>query len=250
MSNSRVTFEPVGRMPRLSDTIAEQLLDAIVTGKFAEGDLLPSERELGEQFGVSRTVIREAIRALTTRGVAEVQSGRGVRVVELDAGPVTAAMSLLVRSGEIDFTKLHEVRTVLEHHTAGLAAERGTEQDHINLEKAMRQLAEADIEQDLEAASLLDVEFHRAIAKAAHNKLFLVLLDSISAALLENRRATLAMPHNPARVFAEHQHVIDAIKRQDPAAARAAMDTHLKHVELAWHQADSLTDQGDTTNNK
>jgi GntR family transcriptional regulator, transcriptional repressor for pyruvate dehydrogenase complex len=66
-----VTFDRMGRMPRLSDTIAEQLLEAMVAGRFKEGDILPSERELGEQFGVSRAVIREAIRALATRGVEE-----------------------------------------------------------------------------------------------------------------------------------------------------------------------------------
>ena len=84
-----VTFDRVGRMPRLSDTIAEQLLEAIVAGRFREGDILPSERELGDQFGVSRTVIREAIRALATRGVVEVQSGRGVRVIAMDTASVT-----------------------------------------------------------------------------------------------------------------------------------------------------------------
>jgi GntR family transcriptional regulator, transcriptional repressor for pyruvate dehydrogenase complex len=95
-----VTFDRVGRMPRLSDTIAEQLLEAIVAGRFKEGDILPSERELGDQFGVSRTVIREAIRTLATRGVVEVQSGRGVRVIALDTTSVTEAMSLLLHGVE------------------------------------------------------------------------------------------------------------------------------------------------------
>jgi GntR family transcriptional repressor for pyruvate dehydrogenase complex len=235
--SEQMTFSPVGRTPRLSDTIAERLLDAIVAGHFEDGDLLPSERDLGLQFGVSRTVIREAVRALTTRGVVEVQSGRGVRVMRMDVGPVTEAMSLLVRSKDVDFDKLHEIRTMLERHTAGLAAERATEADHAELDEVSRQLAAAEDIHDVEAASLLDLAFHRTIAKATHNMLFLVLLDSISAALLENRRAMLSIPHDPTRILDEHSRIVAAIKRHDPIAAQAVMDQHLAHAAKAWHSA-------------
>jgi GntR family transcriptional repressor for pyruvate dehydrogenase complex len=235
----QVAFERVGRNPRLSDTIAEKLLAAVVEGRFKAGDLLPSERELGEQFGVSRTVIREAVRSLATRGVVDVQSGRGVHVVELDVGPVTAAMSLLVRSNDIGFPRLHEVRTMLERHIAGLAAERGTEQDFEALELIARKFAAAEKAGDIDAASRLDVEFHRTIAKSTRNKLFLVLLDSISGALLENRRATLAIPHESAQVVGEHERVLAAIKRHDPTGARGAMGEHLENSALAWYAADA-----------
>jgi GntR family transcriptional regulator, transcriptional repressor for pyruvate dehydrogenase complex len=220
-------------MPRLADTIAEQLLEAIVAGRFREGDILPSERELGDQFGVSRTVIREAIRALATRGVVEVQSGRGVRVIAMDTTSVTEAMSLLLRGeSTIDFAKLHEIRMMLETHIAAVAAERGTAEDHAELEALMAAwIAAGD---DVIVASRLDVDFHRAIAKSARNELYLVLLDSISGSLLENRRATLALEHSRAKVLAEHRDVVDAIKAHDPALARAAMQRHLQGVAEAW----------------
>jgi GntR family transcriptional repressor for pyruvate dehydrogenase complex len=231
-----VTFDRVGRMPRLSDTIAEQLLEAIVAGRFREGDILPSERELGDQFGVSRTVIREAIRALATRGVVEVQSGRGVRVIALDTASVTEAMSLLLRGGSaIDFGKVHEVRMMLETHIAGVAAERATPEDLAELEELMEAWVAAG--DDLEATSRVDVDFHRAIAKSARNELYLVLLDSISGALLENRRATLALEHSHAKVLDEHRAVVAAIKAHDPEAARRAMETHLAGVAEAWQAA-------------
>ena len=228
-----VTFDRVGRMPRLSDTIAEQLLEAIVAGRFREGDILPSERELGDQFGVSRTVIREAIRALATRGVVEVQSGRGVRVIAMDTASVTEAMSLLLRGeSTIDFAKVHEVRMMLETHVAALAAERSTDAEIAQLESLMdRWVAAGD---DVAAASQLDVDFHRAIATSAHNELYLVLLDSIAGALLENRRATLALEHSHAKVLGEHRAVVNAIAAHDPEAARGAMRTHLRGVEEDW----------------
>jgi GntR family transcriptional repressor for pyruvate dehydrogenase complex len=233
-----VTFDRVGRMPRLSDTIAEQLLEAIVTGRFQEGDILPSERELGDQFGVSRTVIREAVRALATRGVVDVQSGRGVRVIAMDTSSVTQAMSLLLRGDStVDFAKVHEVRMMLETHIAGVAAERSTPADHAELESLMEAWVAAG--DDVIAASRLDVDFHRAIAKSARNELYLVLLDSIAGALLENRRATLALEHSRAKVLTEHRNVVDAIKQHDPELARAAMQTHLHGVAEAWHAQQS-----------
>jgi GntR family transcriptional repressor for pyruvate dehydrogenase complex len=228
-----ITFDRVGRIPRLSDTIAEQLLEAIVARRFKEGDILPSERELGDQFGVSRTVIREAVRTLATRGVVEVKSGRGVRVIALDSTSVTEAMSLLLRGdSSIDFAKIHEVRVMLETHLAGLAAERGTPEDHALLQAMLEAWGEAG--EDVIAASRLDVEFHRAVASCARNELYLVLLDSIAGALLDNRRATLALQHSHAKVLAEHRAIVDAILAGDPAAARAAMETHLAGVAQAW----------------
>ena len=228
-----VIFDRVGRMPRLSDTIAEQLLEAIVARRFQAGDILPSERELGDQFGVSRTVIREAIRALATRGVVEVQSGRGVRVIAMDTASVTEAMSLLLRGeSTIDFAKVHEVRMMLETHLAALAAERGTPEDHRELEVLLD--AWGDAGDDVIAASRLDVDFHRAIAKCARNELYLVLLDSIAGALLENRRATLALEHSHAKVHEEHRKIVAGIKEHDPDAARTAMEKHLTGAAQAW----------------
>jgi GntR family transcriptional regulator, transcriptional repressor for pyruvate dehydrogenase complex len=226
-------FGRVTRMPRLSDTVAKQMLDAIVTGSYREGDILPSERELSDQFGVSRTVIREAVRTLATRGIVEVQSGRGVRVIPPHPDRVTEAVALLMRAdGVLDFSKVHEVRTMLETYFAGVAAERGTEADHRELEELLD--AWEDATGDVVTSSRLDVDFHRAIAKAGRNELFLVLLDSIAGVLLENRRATLALEHHHVKVYAEHRAIVAAIEARDPEAARRAMAAHLSGVAETW----------------
>jgi GntR family transcriptional regulator, transcriptional repressor for pyruvate dehydrogenase complex len=233
-------FSRVTRMPRLSDTVAEEMLHAIVTGSFREGDILPSERELSEQFGVSRTVIREAVRTLATRGVVEVQSGRGVLVIPPHPDRVTEAVSLLLRvDGVLDFTKVHEVRTMLETYFAGVAAERGTEDDHRELEQMLDAWEKAT--GDVVTSSRLDVDFHRAIAKAGRNELFLVLLDSIAGVLLENRRATLALEHHHVKVYAEHRDIVTAIKARDPESARRAMAVHLNGVAETWHSQHGQT---------
>jgi GntR family transcriptional repressor for pyruvate dehydrogenase complex len=228
-----VVFAPVPRSQRLSETIADQLLEAIVTGGFRIGALLPSERELGDQFQVSRTVIREAIRALSTKGVVEVQSGRGVRVLRLDTTPVTEAMALLLRStSDIDFFKVHEVRTMFEVHMSGLAAARASDAEIAELKDIVR--ATEDVTDDLEKTSELDVAFHRAVARATGNELFVVLLDSIGPALLQTRRATLAIPHRPTIVVEQHRQILEGIGAHDPVIARASMEAHLVSVERAW----------------
>ena len=95
-------FEQVRREPRLSDKVAEMMLDTILSRRLAVGDRLPSERELGEQFGVSRTVVREAVRALVAKGVIEVRSGSGLRVAAVDAAAVSESMSLFMHGGRIE----------------------------------------------------------------------------------------------------------------------------------------------------
>src|SRR5262245_28566351 len=122
-------FEQVAREPRLSDKVADMMLETILSRRLQVGDRLPSERELGEQFGVSRTVVREAVRALVAKGVIEVRSGSGLRVAAVDAAAVSESMSLFLRGGSLDFEKVHEVRTLLEVHIAGIAAERATTED-------------------------------------------------------------------------------------------------------------------------
>src|SRR5918992_728341 len=117
------------RAPRLSDKVAGMMLETILSNRLSVGDRLPSERELGEQFGVSRTVVREAVRELVAKGVIEVRSGSGLRVAAVAASAVSESMSLFLRCRTIDFEKVHEVRALLEVHIAGLAAERAGTDD-------------------------------------------------------------------------------------------------------------------------
>jgi GntR family transcriptional repressor for pyruvate dehydrogenase complex len=226
-------FDPVGRVPRLSDTVAERLLTAIQSGQLHEGDVLPSERELGTQFGVSRTVVREAIRTLATRGVLDVQSGRGVQVVRPGTSQATEAMSLLLNgTPEANFSKIHDVRTMIEIHVAAVAAEEATPVEITELGVLLDRAADA--QDDVDLASRFDVDFHRGIALAAHNELYVVLLDSIGGVLLDVRRATLAIPHNPVRVLEEHRRILAGIEKHDPAQARRAMEEHLANAAKAW----------------
>jgi GntR family transcriptional repressor for pyruvate dehydrogenase complex len=216
--------------------IAEKLLEAILSGDFEVGDALPSERELGVQFGVSRTVIREAIRSLSTKGVVEVQSGRGVQVLAIDAAPVTEAISLLLRgTPDVSFLHIHEVRLMLETHVAGVAAERALPENIEELDGLLAFMGQFNSESG--SASLVrkpDFEVHRAIARAAQNELYLVLLDSIAAVLFKIRTAILARFENPYPFLDEHRAIVEGIKSHDATAASHAMEQHLTRVWRVW----------------
>ena len=134
------------------------MLKTILSERLNVGDRLPSERELGEQFGVSRTVVREAVRALAAKGVIEVRTGSGLRVAAVDAAAVRESMSLFLHGIGLDFEKVHEVRSLLEVHLAGLAAERASDDDIAQLRETHKRMSAAA---DVEAASLIDLEFHR-----------------------------------------------------------------------------------------
>jgi GntR family transcriptional repressor for pyruvate dehydrogenase complex len=228
---SQALFGQVTREPRLSDKVADMMLESILSRRLEVGDRLPSERELGEQFGVSRTVVREAVRALVAKGVIEVRSGSGLRVAAVDAAAVSESIGLFLRGGSIDFEKVHEVRTLLEVHIAGVAAERSTESDVAQLREVHLRMQSED--GDVDAAARDDLEFHRTIARATQNDLYLLLMDSIGGALIDIRRENLGSGSAPM-TLAQHQAILDRIEARDQVGARAAMAAHLEGVAAWW----------------
>jgi GntR family transcriptional regulator, transcriptional repressor for pyruvate dehydrogenase complex len=205
----------------------------IASNDLKPGDALPAERELGKQFGVSRTVIREAVRALGARGLLEVKSGSGVRIVAADAKTVRDSMRHFVRGSMMDYGKVDEVRGVLEVAAAGLAAERATAEDIAHIDDTIVRFENEC--SNLEASVQIDIEFHRAVATATHNDLFLVLHDSIGEMLVEVRRRNLSRGREERRLVVKmHRRIHDAIAAHDPAAAQEAMRAHLGQVRATW----------------
>lgn len=227
-------FDEVKREPRLSDKVADMMLKTILSERLNVGDRLPSERELGEQFGVSRTVVREAVRALAAKGVIEVRTGSGLRVAAVDAAAVRESMSLFLHGVGLDFEKVHEVRSLLEVHLAGLAAERASDEDiallRVTHERMSDQLA------DVEAASRIDLEFHRLIARSTHNDLFLLLMDSIGSSLIDIRRENLSGSGHASATVAQHERLLEQIAAHDAEGARIAMAAHLEGVAEFWRE--------------
>ncbi len=226
-------FEAVDRDARLSDKVTEAILQTIVSNRLKPGDALPPERELGKQFGVSRTVIREAIRALHAKGLLEVRSGSGVRIVAVDAKTVRESMRHFVKGSMLEYAKVDEVRRVLEVAAAGIAAKRATPEDIEHIDATLARMSESV--DDLKTSIEVDLAFHRAIAAATHNELFNVLHDSIGEMLVEVRRRNLSLGPDERRLVIDmHRAIRDRVAEHDPAAAQQAMRDHLDHVQATF----------------
>jgi DNA-binding FadR family transcriptional regulator len=226
--------DTVGRRPRLSETVANRLSEEILADGLRAGERLPTEREIGERFGVSRTVVREAIRTLGGRGLIEARPGRGLTVAEVPASTVTDSMNLFLRTsaGLIPYAKVHEVRASIEVEVAGYAAARATHVGAAQLREIHERMGETIALGD--NAAQLDVDFHRQLATLTRNELYVIMLDSIGDVLLEVRNATWREPSVVGLAYELHGAILAAVEARDPDAARNAMREHLDQGLTRW----------------
>lgn len=235
---SETVGQPLARDVGLADRVVGHMTKRVLDGTLKRGARLPAERILAEQYGVSRTVIREAVRTLASKGLLETRGGSGTYVRRPDPASVAESMSLLLRlhhgSSTVPYDKVHEVRLVLEVEIAGLAAKRAQENDILALEREIERQRQADDDRDAYVAS--DVAFHAALAAATHNELFLVLLNSISDVMAEVRQLGFQVPGTHENAVLHHQNILSAVKERDSTAAVRAMKAHLRDSERVLRQ--------------
>ena len=178
---------------RLYEQIVKQIEDSIERGDLKEGDQLPAERELALQFGVSRTAVREAVKALREKGLVEAYPGRGTFITSETSNSIRLTFDRMIKSGPREGTlHLVEVREILEPEIAALAAKRVTEESLNELREAIAIMdgAKGDPDSFIEA----DLDFHLALAEAAANP-----LDFVAHRFHRWRFARTAAPHFPSR---------------------------------------------------
>jgi GntR family transcriptional regulator, transcriptional repressor for pyruvate dehydrogenase complex len=204
---------------------ARRLQQAILSGKLAPGDLLPSEREISSEMGVSRSVVREALGRLASLGLVRSVHGSGTRVEAPNNKPITTGYQILLRRSEIRLADVAAVRLPLETAIAAEAALRRTDEHLARL--AAAQTALAAPRGTLEAHVNADLEFHAILAEATGNPLFGIVLTPIQELLIETRRRTLGR-HGAALAHEHHGRILEAIRRGDAPAAGEAMRAHLE----------------------
>ena len=216
----------------VAESIAAQLRDALIDGRIQPGDRLATEPDMAADFGVSRSTVREAIRML--RGQGFVQTVRGAKGGHFIVSPQTDVLAesvgetfgLWFEAGTVSVAEVDEARNIVEAACVQLAAERRTDEDLAALEAVLAEAANED--QPLTSFLDLDVRFHRAIARAARNRLLELPMGAIH--LVRPRTNRLLRRHDRAAVRTQHTRLYEAIRDRDPAAAEAAFHDHASYI--------------------
>lgn len=217
------------RTSRLYEQIVRQIEESILKGALKPGDRLPAERELAQRFEVSRTAVREAVKALREKGLVEAFTGRGTFITDGTSQAIRQSLDLMVKIGQPDgSTHLAEVRAILEPEIAALAATRVEEQDLVTMREAVAVMDRTM--QDPDAFIEADLDFHLSLAEAAANPLILSLIDSIVGLLREQRMRIFNVDGGPERGQFHHKRILEAIEQRDPGKARQAMQAHLQQI--------------------
>jgi DNA-binding FadR family transcriptional regulator len=223
---------------RLYRQIADQIAELIARGEFPPGSRLPAERVLAQQLGVSRPSVREALIALEIDGLVDVRGGSGIYV--RSAQPAGQGVGAEVEPGPFEVVA---ARLLVEGETAALAASHATALQLARLEETLGLMQDELGAKD----SALDADrlFHVRIAEAAGNSALVPMVDGLwdyrKGAMFSKLDEHFDSPERHAAAIEEHRLIIDAIRRRDPEAARAAMRGHLEHVrqtlERGWEDA-------------
>lgn len=208
----------------LTDSLSLALERLILAGDLADGDRLPPERELALQMGVSRSSLRDALRALELRGLIERKQGRGTVVRDSSRSPEGDVLASGLDLHGDDFAQAIDVRACIEPPIAARAAARVTPLDVAQLERLLDDMSR-DIDQ--EEFRRLDRLFHRAIAQYTHNPLLLRLLDRVSEVIEVTRRTLPVTRATRRRAIVEHRAIVTAIAAHDSDAAYEAAAQHI-----------------------
>ena len=225
-----MSIEKPSSNPRLYQDLARKLIAELAAGTYRVGGRLPAERELAVQFDVSRPTVREAIIALEVQGLVEVRIGSGAYVLRRPGSGDVPGFNITA-------FELTEARLLFEGEAAALAAAQITDDEIAEIEALVRDIANENRQPsgaDPRSADGADREFHIAIARATRNNAVLETVENLwnlrytspEAALLHQKARTA----NVKPVVDEHTAVLEALRRRDPAAARAAMRAHLSAV--------------------
>jgi GntR family transcriptional repressor for pyruvate dehydrogenase complex len=221
-------FPKIGTQ-NLKNRVYELLLDLIISGKLKVGEMLPSERILAEELGVSRTVLREAIKSLETRGVLTVTHGKGIRVNPVDSSDISHAFMLYLRrqNQEVPLLDLIDFRSILEPEIAKRAAINSDNSNIKPLEEIMERMREAV--GDMEQFNRIDLEYHLELAKLTNNIFLTTIMEELIIPIRESLVATGGI--DVKEVFREHYKVFEQIREKSSDGAAQAMTHSLRRSQ-------------------
>jgi DNA-binding FadR family transcriptional regulator len=220
------------KVGRVSEEVVKQVQEAIFSGELGPGDRLPPERELAEQFGLSRMSVRDALRTLESSGLLEIRVGSngGAFVREPNFDPFRETLSSMLRTKKASILELVETRKIIETAIVELAAQRATQDDL----RAMREAIEAAT-RGLESGDLNygphSVKFHSALAQGAKNHVLTLTVASFRSFFADVLGKFLPTEDMAKRAIEDHWRLYKAIESQNAEAARRLMSEHLAYFE-------------------
>lgn len=220
----------VAKARRTFEDICMQIRSEVGEGRLRPGDRLPAERDLAEQFGVSRTAVREALRSLEVAGVISLQRGvnGGSFIRQGDPGIITQAVQDMVLLGRISTESLTEARILLMNDALKLAAERATNVDLDAMERDIDMLEELTLQGDLTRRSSRITDFYRLVARATHNEVLVMLVDSTSE--IFQRMLSQIGPQPRADVVEVRRAIVRHLRNRNAEGAIEEMTNHLARL--------------------
>lgn len=226
-----MTSEPA-RRSRVSQQVITEICQLIRRGVYQTGDQLPPERELAEQFQVSRPSLREALRVLELTGIVESRHGGGTFILDMFPAGVVSPLALLLEATGDTVGDLWEVRIIFEPAIAARAAVRATSHSVELLEDLVAQMRAGASNGASDATVIqIDRDFHNALAAASGNQVAVRVLTLINELLMEGRRHFITSNDRRFRAYLSHRRILDAVIANDPSTARTAMRQHLEEIE-------------------
>jgi GntR family transcriptional regulator, galactonate operon transcriptional repressor len=224
---------PTKPRKNLHKQIVDEIGLSIVRGDVKPGETFPSEPELSVQLGVSRTVVREAMKILSDKGMVQSRAKLGTQIQPRDQwnllDPDVLSWESSVDPHEEFLYKLTEVRRVIEPQAARFAAERGTDEEVAIIAQCYEQME--TLVDDVDAFIPVDMQFHSGILRAAHNEILEHIINTTREALVTSRKVTLALPNSGRQSLPLHHDILKAIQARDAAGAQKAMEALINSVK-------------------
>lgn len=227
------------RVSRASGDIVRQVQANIANGKLAPGDRLPSEKELSEQFGLSRTTVRDALRVLESQGLVTIKvgAGGGTFVASPSEQPLSQVLTNMLHLNGITTAELVEARMVIETSIVSYAAERATPEDIRNMRQAIEEARASHTAGEMRFTPH-SVDFHVALAQAAKSRALLYTVNAFRTPFYETLDRLLPDDEMARRAIKDHQELLDAIVVRDASHACQIMQAHILFFQRRTEKLD------------
>jgi DNA-binding FadR family transcriptional regulator len=237
---TKVNFQPL-KIRRLSEIVEESIRGLIISGQLKTGSRLPTETEIGRQFGVSTVTVREALRGLEAFGVIQKKRGKdgGIFVSQTKSDVVKSAINNFLSLKDCSAEDISVVRMIVEPATIAIAVSQitpaeldGLEENISHCEKKLERAGSNFSDSDFFYIEERNVEFHRLIGEATHNAVLALTVDYVEDFMLSFKRAFLkADVEFTVNLIQDHRNIYNALKERDEKTAEQRMFNHIQIVE-------------------